>query len=391
MQTKQNMKERMDRKLAEKALGSESKSSAMTAIKAAAPLLRLDSQIKLQKAERGKRPFKGSDLRIKAITDKALDGGGLEESEIVALLKVGPYSDEASYIRRAAWLLARRASGGLAEIHAQIGIDGSSCPRNCEFCSFAACNGLRPSRLEMTKDEIIGYARSYDRAGVNLLYLMATANYDFDRFCEIGASVREAIRPELPLVANIDDFSYEQALKLRASGFDAIYHAVRMGEGVITQISPETRLQTIRHAKEAGLTLSSGVEPIGIEHTPEEIARSIKQQIELGPIATGPGLRIGVPGTRFAQERPTSRGDWCFMTAVYRLAVGLAFRLCGNTYLTADSGSNYSCAEVGTNPRDAAARTGKTPGIGHGVDECRLGLEAFGWKIRSGPSEGWRI
>ena len=391
MPTKQNMKESIDRKIAEKALGSERKSSAMTAIKAVSPFLRLNSRIIIQEAERGKLTFKGSDLRIKAITEKALDGGGLEEPEIVALLQMNPYSDEASYIRRAAWLLARRASGGIAEIHAQIGIDGSSCPRNCEFCSFAACNGLRSSRLEMTKDEIIGYARSYDQAGVNLLYLMATANYDFDRFCEIGASVREVIRPELPLVANIDDFNYEQALKLKASGFDAIYHAVRMGEGVITQIPPETRIQTILHAKKAGLTLSSGVEPIGVEHTPEEIAQSIKQQISLGPIATGPGLRIGVPGTRFAQDRPTSRIDWCFITAVYRLAVGLDFRLCGNTYLTADSGSNYSCAEVGTNPRDAAARTGKTPGIGHGVDECRLGLEAFGWKIRREPSEGWRI
>ena len=161
MPTKQNIKERIDRKIAEKALGSESKSPAMTAIKAISPFLRLNSRIIIQKAERRKLTFRGSDLRIKAITDKALDGGGLEEPEIVALLQMNPYSEEASYIRRAAWFLARRASGGIAEIHAQIGIDGSSCPRNCEFCSFAACNGLRSSRLEMPKDEIIGYRTSH--------------------------------------------------------------------------------------------------------------------------------------------------------------------------------------------------------------------------------------
>ena len=175
------------------------------------------------------------------------------------------------------------------------------------------------------------------------------------------------------------------------SGRVAIYHAVRMGEGIITQIPPETRIQTIHNAKKAGLTLSSGVEPIGAEHTPEEIAHSIKQQVSFEPIATGPALRIGVPGTRFAKDRPTSRVDWCFITAVYRLAVGAAFRLCGNTYLTADSGSNYSCCEMGTNPRDAAERTGKTPGIGHGVEESRRALEAFGWTMRKGPSEGWRL
>ena len=354
---KQSLRERIDRNMAEKALSSKSKSFAMTAINAASPLMRLYSRNVMRKAEHGKLTFTGTDTRIKAIADKALEGGGLEESEIASLLRLNPYSQEASFLRRAAWMLSRKASDGIAEIHAQIGMDGSSCPRNCEFCSFAACNGLRPAKLEMSKDEIIDIARSFDQAGVNLLYLMATANYDFDQFCEIGASVREVIRSELPLVANVDDFSYEQARKLKASGFDAIYHAVRMGEGVVTQIAPETRVQTILNAKKAGLTLSSGVEPIGTEHTPESIAHSIKELMKLEPVASGPALRIGVPGTRFEHDRPTSRIDWCFITAVYRLAIGTAHRLCGNTYLTADSGSNYSCCEIGTNPRDAAERS----------------------------------
>ena len=245
--------------------------------------------------------------RIVELVDKGLAGQGLEESEIVELLQVNPYTAEGSHIRWGGWMLSRAASDGVAEIHAQIGMDASACPLNCEFCSFAACNGLRPPKLEMPKDEVVEYAKAYDEAGVNLMCLMVTANYDFDKFCEMGAAVREVINPEMPLMANIDDFSLEQAKKLKSAGFDAVYHVVHMGEGEITNIAPETRIQTMLNAKEAGLALSSCVEPIGTEHTPEEIARRIKQLMKLEPLSSGAGLRVAVPGIH--QRRvPPCRG-----------------------------------------------------------------------------------
>ena len=329
--------------------------------------------------------------RIVELVDKGLAGEGLEEGEIAELWQVNPYTAEGSYVRWGGWMLSRKASDGVAEIHAQIGMDASACPLNCEFCSFAACNGLRPAKLEMPKDEVIEYARAYDAAGVNLMCLMVTANYDFDKFCEMGASVREAINPEMPLMANIDDFTYEQALKLKESGFDAVYHVIHMGEGKITNITPEKRIQTMLNAKKAGLTLSSCVEPIGPEHTPEEVAHRIKQLMELGPLSSGIGLRVPVPGTRFEADQRKGRVDWCFYSGVFRLGVGLAPRLCGNTYLAADSGSNYGWAEVGTNPRDDAERTGQTAGIGHGVMESKFGFMSCGWKVLEGPSQGWRL
>ena len=59
--------------------------------------------------------------------------------------------------------------------------------------------------------------------------------------------------------------------------------------------------------------------------------------------------------------------------------------------LASDSGSNYGWAEIGTNPRDAAERTGATEGIGHGVAESKYGFVAVGWKMLEGPSQGWRL
>lgn len=327
--------------------------------------------------------------RIVELVDKALAGEGLEEPEIVELLEVNPYSAEGSHVRWGGWMLSRRASDGVAEVHAQIGMDASACAKDCQFCSFAVSNGLRPPKLEMPKDEVVEYAKAYDKAGVNLMCLMVTASYDFDKFLDMGASVREVISPELPLMANIDDFTYEQALRLKEAGFDAVYHVIHMGEGQITNIDPKTRIDTIRNAQKAGLTVSSCVEPIGPEHTPAEIAKRFKQLMKLEPHSSGAGLRIPVPGSPFANDPRKSKIDWCFINAAFRLSVGTTPRLCGSTFLAADSGANYGWAEVGTNPRDASERTDKT-GIGHGVQESKYGFASVGWKILEGPSEGWR-
>lgn len=241
----------------------------------------------------------------------------------------------------------------------------------------------------MPKDEVIEYAKAYSEAGVNLMSLMVTANYDFDKYLDMAASVREVIHPDLPLMANIADFTYEQALKLKEAGFDAVYHVVHMGEGEITRIDPKTRVQTIMNAKKAGLTVSSCVEPIGKEHTGVEVAKRIKQLMTLEPYSSGGGWRVPVPGSAFADEPRRGHIEWAWLTALFRLAVGVKPRLVGSTHLAADSGANYGWAEVGTNPRDASERTDKT-GIGHGVAESKYGFIVSGWKMLEGPSQGWR-
>lgn len=331
------------------------------------------------------------DKKAIELVEKGMQGKGLEEEEIAELLKFSPYSAEGAHIRWGGWMLARQASQGVAEVHAQIGMDASSCYKNCEFCSFAACNGLRPEKLEMPKDEVLDYAKAYDEAGINLLCLMTTASYDFEKFLDMGSSVKEVINPETPLLANIDDFSYEQAVQLKDAGFDGIYHVVHMGEGEITNIDPKVRIQTMKNAREAGLTLSTCCEPIGAEHTPEIVAKRIKQLIALEPTSAGIGLRVPVPGTRFMNDPRKGKIDWCFYSGVMRLAIGTKIALCGNTYLASDSGSNFGWAEVGTNPRDDAERTGQRVGIGHGVAESKYGFASVGWKILEGPSQGWRI
>ena len=56
------------------------------------------------------------------------------------------------------------AADGVAEIHAQIGLNSTVCPKNCKFCSFAACNNVRKGKYELPKEDVLEYAKLYVEA-----------------------------------------------------------------------------------------------------------------------------------------------------------------------------------------------------------------------------------
>jgi biotin synthase len=194
----------------------------------------------------------------------------------------------------------------------------------------------------------------------------------------------------MPLLANTDDFTLEQAHQIKAAGFNGCYHAVRMGEGVVTGIPVETRLTTFKHIHEAGLSLSTCVEPVGPEHTPEELTEKTRICIESGAQSAGLGRRIGVPGTQLFDKGMISSWRASLYIAVYRLACGIDPRLnCAGGYeLSSAFGANLAWAEVGTNPRDTLART-EDGGEGWDIAFCREQFINSGWELLEGPSPGW--
>ena len=62
------------------------------------------------------------------IVDEALAGAGLGVEKTAKLFSQSPYSAEGAYIRWGGYMLSRKASDGIAEVYAQIGMDASTCP-----------------------------------------------------------------------------------------------------------------------------------------------------------------------------------------------------------------------------------------------------------------------
>ena len=91
------------------------------------------------------------DTEICDIIEKGLEGNGLTEEETTKLYAIPETSREAALLRWAGQELSMRSSNGKAEIHAQIGLNASTCPKNCLFCSFAACNDARKGKYEIPR------------------------------------------------------------------------------------------------------------------------------------------------------------------------------------------------------------------------------------------------
>jgi biotin synthase len=330
------------------------------------------------------------DSEVYEIVEHALEGHGLERDEILRLYQVPETSKEAAYIRWAGQELSMRATGGEAEIHAQIGLNSTTCPKNCKFCSFAACNTARKGKYELPREDVIEYAKIYEEEGANLILLLATASYSFDKVLEMASAVREVISADMPLLVNIEDMTLERALQLKEIGVNGAYHAVRMREGVDTGIPVEQRLQTFENLRQAGMLLSTCVEPVGPEHTPEELTDATLLCIESGAVTAGVGKRIVVPGTQLFDRGMITDVANANMVAIYRLATGtgLLLNCSANTVMTAAAGANLAWAEVGTNPRDTVERT-ENGGRGSSIAAQRKMFAASGWTVRQGPSRAF--
>ncbi len=174
-----------------------------------------------------------------------MDGDEIDAEQALQLLKADERTPEMYAIISAANTLTRKQFEGRGEIYGTIGINLWPCPKSCAFCSFGADWNLIDSRTEFTLDQVVSTAKELEGAGVNAIFLMTTADYPFDLFIDLARAVRKTISVNMPLVANVGDFSTDQAKDLLDTGFQAVYHVVRLREGKDTKVTPEERLQTI--------------------------------------------------------------------------------------------------------------------------------------------------
>ncbi|MCI5167746.1 MAG: radical SAM protein, partial [Candidatus Electrothrix sp. GM3_4] len=240
---------------------------------------------------------------------------------------------------------------------------------------------------ELSHEEATGYAQQFEVDGANAIFMMATAHYPFARFLEMAQEVRANLRSETTLIANVGDQSLEDAVRLKEAGFTGVYHALRLREGKDTGLAPEKRKQSIRNFQEAGLTVGTCVEPVGPEHSNEELAEMITFTASLNPAFSGAARRIPIPGTELAQLGAISELRMAQIVAVTRL--GMPRSVLGNCThepctLGAVGGANLFWAEVGANPRDTEEKTEE--GRGETVSSCATIFQESGWDVLTGPS-----
>ncbi len=234
--------------------------------------------------------------RLTSILQKATDGKAPKEADSAYLLAFPADSIEAGVIRAVANAVTRRRFTGEAMLLGQIGVDMAPCDGGCHFCAFAKPHTTITSST-LSTEEATQRAQAFARGGAAGIFIMTMHRFGFDWFIDLVAAMRKAVPSKTALLANIGDVSPEQMSALKSAGLSGAYHVCRLREGIDTHVTPEQRIRTIENIRKAGMDWYNSCEPIGPEHSPEELAAQIHLGVRLGCCQHAAMRRFPVPGS----------------------------------------------------------------------------------------------
>ena len=290
---------------------------------------------------------------------KIKNGVDLTKEDAIALLNIKTTSKEFYDLLATANDLSRSQYNNRAYIFAQIGINSAPCSGNCKFCSLARDSFMVDAHFEKSEKQVVSEAKNLEGDNIDSLFLMTTADYDKQKYLSIGQAVRQNISEKIQLVANIGDFDCDYARQLKSAGFSGVYHVVRLREGSDTDLKKEARIATLDAIKSAGLELYYCVEPIGPEHSYDEIAdemlRAKKYKVNIMAVMG----RVNVPGTIFDGKISLSEFELAKIAAVARIITNPKKSMCIHEPMKIPllAGVNQLYAEYGSNPRDTNSNT----------------------------------
>ncbi|NMC45278.1 MAG: radical SAM protein [Chloroflexi bacterium] len=316
---------------------------------------------------------------IQSILEQAQAGKAPTREECISLLQLPEQSYESALLRATADQLSRAKFGHAGMLLAQIGIEIAPCRANCKFCSFARDYTDLPVH-KMSVEDILLHGKNLSAHGnLHSLFLMTMHDFDFENLLQVTSALKKHLPAEVDVVVNIGDFDPQQANELHAAGVNGAYHVRRLREGIDNTLDAEERLQTIENIRKAGMDWYTCCEPIGPEHSPQEIVDQIFEVYAIGCFQNAAMRRVALPKSPLSRHGQISELRLAQIVSVVFLA-GLECKELKSmavhepNELGLLSGANCIYAEAGANPRDTEAQTERSRGCG--LADCeRLFME----------------
>lgn len=303
---------------------------------------------------------------IEEAKEKALNGIALTKEEIIKLLEIPLNSEEDLKLREAAYEVAMKKTAGKGYIWSAIGADYAPCLMNCKFCSFGKKWNIVKQTVHYSNEEIIEKAKSFVENGAKYIVLRTTEFFSVPKLIEIVKEIRKEIKGDYEVVFNTGELDMTISNLMVESGVDGVYHACRLREGIDTPFDLWDRKNTMGNVHRSGLKLISLVEPIGEEHTNEEIADNFIEILKYEAFISGAMARIPVPGTPLGNTKQISNSRLSQIIAVLRLSGGNIVKdICVHpvSLEALKSGANVMVVETGAIPRDVDCKKDSWNGI----------------------------
>lgn len=296
------------------------------------------------------------DPQAVSLISKAADRKMLTQDECKFLLDFDEDSPESELAISVADRFMRSNCNNTGDIGIQIGVITGPCAGRCQFCNFSA-DTTKTEPYVMPDDVLRDYVRHAARFGdVTSISLLTIQNFDVDDLVRMVRIVKSETDKGVGVTINAGDLEYEDCVALREAGVIGAYHVLRLGEGEYNCIDPERRKNTIRNLVRSGIITTTCTEPIGPEHTPEDIVRNHFWGLNNGCASGAVMRRVPVPGSDLFHKGDISQKRLDQIASVMALSTSwymgpFSFFRWNFGY---HGGFNKVFAEYAGNPRDDA-------------------------------------
>ncbi|MDD4701628.1 MAG: hypothetical protein PHI96_05350 [Desulfovibrio sp.] len=285
--------------------------------------------------------------------------------------------------------MTRSLAGNRGFIWTAIGIDSTPCDMGCSFCSHAARWDAYKTSPPLSEEEIVEKAGQLADGGADFVVLRTTQHYPLEVLQRLGRLTRDRIGSDMHLVINTGEMSLDTVRALKDSGYSMSYHVVRLREGQDTGHSVDMRMRTIENVLRGGLELQYLIEPLGPEHSAQEILAEARRARAVGASGTGVMARVPIMGTPLAQYGQVSDTYLKRVTAAARLEYpdgGQHLCVHPPTPQTLHCGANTMIVEEAANPRDTSSSSG--PWRAFDLPRARAVMREAGLAVRPAKAEG---
>lgn len=258
------------------------------------------------------------------ISEAALSGRGIDEGQILAVLKAAD-GRETDLLADLAYRTRRKFLGEQACIHGIIEFS-NWCRRNCAYCG-VRCGNAKAERYRLEPDEMVelGVA-AVEKLGYKMIMLQSGEDpwYDTDILAGVVKKIYDRVRPLIFLsIGERDAVAYEKLYLAGARG--ALFRFETSDRKLFERHHPgasfDSRLEHLRFMRDLGYVVATGP-LVGLPgQDVESLARDIvfARKNETLMVSTGP--LVPHPDTPLADAEPPSPGDVRRVIIAARLAM----------------------------------------------------------------------
>jgi biotin synthase len=272
---------------------------------------------------------------IDEYASRALAGERLSRCEGLTILDTP--QEDIPYLFAAASEVRRHYKGDSIELCSIVSAKSGMCSEDCAFCAQSAHHETgAPVYPLMDEREILERARAAEESGARKFGIVTSGRGvegadTLDRICSAVAAIRKETR--LGRCASLGALSHAQLEKLKEAGLQSVHHNIETSERFFPSIcSTHTyadRIETVRAAKEVGLTVCCGG-ILGMGESNEHRVEMALALRELGVDSVPLNFLNPIPGTRLEKAAPPHPLELLKIISMFRfLLADKDIRVCG--------------------------------------------------------------